>query len=126
MVTYQINCSFGEIVDKLSILHIKLGKATNDIQYDNILNEYNSIKMYKKDNDEIFNQLYDTLYDINNTLWELEDTIRFKTHNKLFDESFIDCAIQIHKMNDLRYSIKNNINNKYNSTIKEEKIYKQL
>lgn len=123
MIMYQINCSFGEIIDKISILKIKMEKATEQSQLNNILNEYNSLKNYLKDSDETFNILYTKLYNINKTLWNLEDTIRLKTHNKIFDRSFIDCATQIHIMNDKRYSIKNELNNIYKSNIKEEKIY---
>ena len=36
MIMYQINCSFGEIIDKISILKIKMEKATKQSQLNNI------------------------------------------------------------------------------------------
>ena len=123
MVTYQINCSYGEIIDKITILNIKLENVKDTVQRSNILYEYKSLKKHIKDDDSRFNILYNKLYDINKQLWSLEDTIRYKSHNKIFDQTFIKCATQIHIMNDKRYSIKNKLNNMYNSTIKEEKIY---
>jgi len=124
MVVYQINCSFGEIVDKISILKIKLENVKDTTQKENILYEYNLLTQYIKKDDDVCTELYNELYNTNKILWNLEDTIRAKTQSNIYDSTFIECAIKIHKTNDTRYSIKNKLNNIYNSTIKEEKIYK--
>ena len=73
-----------------------------------------------KTNDDLFL----LLKSINNKLWNYEDDIREKGQNKEFDQTFINIATNIHKTNDLRYKIKRQINEKYNSNIIEEKIYK--
>jgi hypothetical protein len=117
---YFIQCSYGEIIDKYTILKIKLSKSTDEKQTINIKTEFDELQKYIK-NDDI---LYDKLFEINKKLWILEDTIRYKSDKKEFDKLYIDCAEKIHITNDERYNIKKKINEKYNSHIIEEKIYK--
>lgn len=119
----SIKCSFGEVIDKLTILKIKLSKVIDVQKKDNILKEYNYLKPYMKDDDETILKLFDNLYKINNELWNLEDEIREYYKTKTYDEKFINCANNIHIKNDIRFSIKNHINQLYNSEIKEEKLY---
>ena len=114
-----IECSFGEIVDKYTILKIKLEKVKNKKQEENIKNEYNKLIKFIKKDDKLFNKLYK----INKILWDLEDKIREKSSKKEFDNEYIICAENIHITNDKRYLIKKEINEKYNSELKEEKIY---
>ena len=118
--TYTVSCSFGEIVDKYTILKIKLTNVTNPSQKNNIQKEYNILKKFILNEDTLF----DELYKINQELWDLEDTIRYKIKNNLFDSSYFECSKNIHMKNDKRYLIKKNINEKYNSELKEEKIHK--
>ena len=122
---YTIKCSFGEIVDKITILQIKISKCKNVKQSQNILNEYNSLCIHinDKQNDTTFKCLYEDLYKINEQLWGLEDLIREKSKKKEFDNTYIETAENIHKKNDERYFIKKQINTIYNSDIIEEKIY---
>jgi len=116
----SIECSFGEIVDKYTILKIKTIKATDPIQKANIKKELDVVSKNIKNDDELF----DKLLQINKELWDLEDTIRFKSHAKEFDINYINCAENIHQTNDKRAHIKRLINNKYKSDLVEEKIYK--
>tara|TARA_Y100000768_G_C23990197_1_gene691940 strand:- start:493 stop:2061 length:1569 start_codon:yes stop_codon:yes gene_type:complete len=120
----KISCSFGEVIDKITILRIKQSKTTQINILNNIENELNAIITdipLCKTNDELFEELFN----INNKLWELEDMIRFKSNNEIYDNTYIKCAEDIHKTNDERYKIKKKINDKYNSYIKEEKIYNE-
>ena len=120
----KISCSFGEIIDKHTILQIKKYKAKNKEVLTNIINELTAIEKENtlvKNNDILFKQLFK----INNHLWELEDLIRNKSKNKEYDMKYIECAESIHIMNDKRYIYKKLINEKYNSKLKEEKIYQQ-
>tara|TARA_Y100000389_G_scaffold200460_2_gene240952 strand:+ start:15262 stop:16902 length:1641 start_codon:yes stop_codon:yes gene_type:complete len=118
----KVSCSFGEIIDKLTILTIKKLKAKDECSYENIEREQ---KMIENDNPQAnkCDKLFDKLLEINNKLWELEDEIRIRSMQKKYDENYIKCAEAIHIGNDMRYKIKNEINIKYNSVIKEEKIY---
>ena len=118
----KISCSFGEIVDKVTILNIKLQKATQSDVLSNIRKELNIITsenptVKKKD------KLFEKLSIINQQLWNLEDMIREKSRKKEFDKQYIEYAESIHKTNDKRYLIKRQINEKYSSELKEEKIY---
>lgn len=118
----KIYCSFGEIIDKITILKIKETKATDSIQLRNIKKELLLIQqdnILSKNNDSLF----DELQNINKKLWILEDLIRVKSKNKDFDSDYINYAESIHITNDKRYNIKKKINMKYNSNIIEEKIY---
>ena len=117
---YLVQCSYGEIIDKYTILKIKLSKSTDEKQTNNIKTEFDELQKYIK-NDDI---LYEKLFEINKKLWILEDTIRYKSDKKEFDKLYINCAEKIHITNDERYNIKKQINEKYNSHIIEEKIYK--
>ena len=118
----KISCSFGEIVDKFTILKIKEKKAKNQEAKQNIQNEINAIC---SENESVNNddKLFNELYKINNKLWILEDLIRNKSKKKEFDKEYISYAEKIHTTNDERYIIKRDINEKYNSYFKEEKIY---
>ena len=119
---YKIYCSIGEVVDKYSILNIKLKKITDENALNNITNEIKAIKAdvpLVETNDELF----DDIYKINLQLWNLEDLIREKSINNEFDKQYIQLAEKIHKTNDKRYNIKKQINIKYNSDLFEEKSY---
>lgn len=119
----KIEVSIGEIVDKLSILDIKRQKITNPDKLVNILEEYNHL------NKIVFNDLkisvddYNQLLHINNELWNIEDNIRIKEKNKEFDDEFIHIARLVYVTNDIRFKLKNFINDKYGSYFREEKSY---
>ena len=121
----QLNCSFGEVVDKMTILKIKSKKIKDKNALKNVLFELETIK---KDVQLVNNvdPLFNELYKINSRLWILEDLIREKSKNELFDKQYIEYAESIHKTNDERYRIKKEINIKYGSEIIEEKEYNQL
>ena len=118
-----IECSYGEIIDKITILKIKLEKVKNEDQRKNISKEYESLKKWIKQNDATFDKYFNELYTTNKKLWDLEDNIRDKSNKKIYDKSYIEYAEQIHITNDHRYLIKSKLNNTYNSDLKEEKIY---
>ena len=118
----KISCSFGEIIDKKTILCIKKNKIKDKNVLKKIILELTTICNENPlvNNDDI---LFTQLYNINNKLWVLEDLIREKSLNKQFDEKYIEYAENIHKTNDERYKIKKQINLKYNSLLVEEKFY---
>lgn len=118
----KISCSFGEVIDKVTILTIKQQKATDTQALMNIEKE---LELIESDNEIVKtkDKLFEMLFQTNLKLWDLEDKIREKSKNKSFDVEYIQCAELIHSTNDLRYQIKRKINKKYDSVIKEEKIY---
>tara|TARA_Y100000389_G_scaffold179456_1_gene193533 strand:- start:12238 stop:13869 length:1632 start_codon:yes stop_codon:yes gene_type:complete len=119
-----ISCSVGELIDKITILQIKLNKIKDQESLKNINNELNNIQ---KDNplSNTKDDLFDELKQVNQKLWILEDLIREKSSNKEFDTKYIEIAESIHKTNDIRFKIKKNINKKYKSELIEEKGYSQ-
>ena len=121
MPLYTIPCSFGEIIDKLTILEIKLSKATG-LQKDNIQAEYDALKVYLTNPTAEYMKFLDELRTINRTLWDLEDDIRIKSQQKKFDASYIQIAEAIHTTNDRRYQVKRSLNTLMGSSLVEEKI----
>ena len=105
----KISCSFGEIIDKVTILNIKQRKATNQEALFNIQTE---LRLIENDNPQTKtkDKLFGNLYDTNLKLWDLEDKIRGKSSKKEYDSEYIECAELIHTINDLRYKIKRKIN----------------
>ena len=120
----KISCSFGEIIDKITILKIKFTKANDIDVLNNIKLEFDTI-INEVPESNYEDPLFDELLNINQKLWVLEDLIRDKSAKKSFDEKYIEYAEKIHITNDERYQIKRKINEKYNSELKEEKIYKK-
>ena len=119
----KIEISIGEIVDKLSILQIKKNNIEDVIKLENINKDYEYL------NDVVFNELkiskedFFNLVLINETLWDIEDKIRFKERDKEFDNDFVELARSVYFTNDKRAEIKKEINLKYGSLFVEEKSY---
>ena len=119
----KIPVSLGELVDKITILKIKL-KFLSGQRKANVKNEYDLLNNELRNSSIIIREdLIADLQMTNQKLWELEDKIRVKELNNDFKEDFVELARNIYKLNDKRYEIKNKINKKYNSIIFEEKIY---
>tara|TARA_B100001094_G_scaffold267010_1_gene270114 strand:- start:6520 stop:6921 length:402 start_codon:yes stop_codon:yes gene_type:complete len=131
-MTVHIPVSFGELIDKLTILKIKSEKITDikkikfiDIEFYSLNQVYlKYYKMMDKHIIENINTLYNDLYNINNKLWIIEDNIRDKERNKEFDNDFIDIARSVYITNDKRMSIKKSIDKLMGSDISEQKSYK--
>ena len=68
---------------------------------------------------------FNNLYEVNKKLWNIEDDIRIKEKNKIFDSKFIELARNVYITNDERSEIKNEINLKTESNIFEVKSYKK-
>ena len=119
----SIPVSIGEVVDKLTILEIKSEKMS-DNKLKNINKEIlaitNTISKLEIDND-----LVSKIKEVNLELWEIEDKIRIKESLNQFDKDFISLARSVYIKNDLRASLKREINIKYNSDIIEEKSYQK-
>tara|TARA_B100001250_G_scaffold244584_1_gene210242 strand:- start:323 stop:730 length:408 start_codon:yes stop_codon:yes gene_type:complete len=117
--------SLGELIDKITILEIKKVHMTG-IKLKNVNKEIELLKyILEEKNLEIDIDLINHLKEINNSLWEIEDKIRMKENKQQFDKEFIKLARSIYKENDVRASIKKEINQKYNSELVEEKSYSQ-
>ena len=120
---YRIPVSLGELIDKITILNIKLNHV-KDKKKDNLKNEHDLLlNELNKSSVQIDINFIEELHIINQKLWDLEDKIRIKEFKKDFDQEFIELARSIYKLNDNRFKKKLEINKKYKSEIIEEKIY---
>ena len=122
----SVPISLGELLDKISILEIKNKKILNESKILNIKKELNGLKKVLDElniNSSESNSLYNKLYKINLTLWEIEDSIRVLEKNEDFGEKFIKLARAVYKTNDQRFEVKNDINKLFNSEYVEEKSY---
>ena len=115
--------SLGELIDKITILEIKQIHMTG-IKQKNVNKELKLLKKILQNKDlEIDINLINSLKEVNNNLWKIEDNIRIKERNQEFNEEFIQLARSVYKENDKRASIKKEINKKYNSELIEEKSF---
>ena len=119
--------SLGELVDKISILHIKNINIKDDEKLKLIREELEllnqTLKKHIKKND--IQNFLDSLIEINSRLWVIEDDIRDCERNKKFDHTFIDLARSVYFTNDKRSEVKLEINKKFGSKIIEVKSYEQ-
>ena len=121
-----VEVSVGELLDKISILEIKIEKIKDPEKLKFIVDENKILKkqleLNVKLNDEI-EKLYKELKNINSKLWIIEDEKRLCEKNSDFGQKFIELSRDVHFLNDKRSKIKLNINNKTGSKIKEIKEY---
>ena len=122
----QIEVSNGELVDKVSILKIKLERISSAQKRVNIRKEFELLygKLATIQINEQ-SEFFQRLLEINTRLWEIEDQIRDKEARGEFDEDFIELARQVYFQNDKRSQVKRAINIQTESTIIEEKEYAQ-
>ena len=118
--------SVGELIDKITILKIKSNLIKDKIKLSNIEKELQSLEELK---DELkldldnLDPLQSQLYKVNLELWHIENYKRQSEKEQLFDDAFINAARQVYLKNDLRASLKKQINELVGSTIVEEKSY---
>ena len=119
--------SLGELVDKISILHIKNKNIKDNEKIKLIRAELKLLTItlddYLKKND--IQEFLDALIKINTELWIIEDDIRDCERSKKFDEKFISLARSVYITNDKRSEIKLDINKKFGSEIVEVKSYEE-
>ena len=118
--------SVGELLDKISILEIKLEKIKDQDKLKFITDEHSILKDQLNKNvksDDELEKLFQSLKSINSKLWVIEDDKRQCEKDKDFGEKFIKLSRDIHFLNDDRAKIKLNINEHTGSKIKEIKEY---
>ena len=118
--------SAGELLDKISILEIKLDKIKNKNSQEEINKEYKVLKEVKNLNinlTEKVKQLCEEIKEVNLNLWNIEDELRICEKRKDFGEKFTKLARGVYLNNDKRSKIKSEINKILCSNIKEIKLY---
>lgn len=123
----KIEISIGELIDKLSILEIKLTNIKDSKKSINVYKELETLNPYFQDLlDEYglkIKSLYTEISRINKVLWDIEDAIRDKEKAKEFDEEFVELARSVYITNDQRAAVKKEINLLTKSELVEEKSY---
>ena len=118
--------SAGELLDKLSILEIKLNKIKNPSFLQEVKKEYDILNKTKNNNinsSDKIDILYKNLKEINEKLWKIENEKRLCEKNSDFNDKFIQLARNVYIENDKRSKIKLEINKVLGSNIKEVKQY---
>lgn len=124
----MIPVSLGELIDKITILEIKLSNIEDAQKLKNVQTEYDLLTQLsdyqnvKNDRDVV--ECKQNLYNVNLKLWKIEDALRDREKEQKFDADFIYLARSVYITNDERSKIKKSINIKYGSSIIEEKSYK--
>ena len=118
--------SAGELLDKISILEIKLEKIKNKVNQEKINKEYKILKEVQNSSLEVTEKLktlFKEIKEINLNLWNIEDKLRICEKNKDFGQTFIELARGVYLNNDKRSKIKSEINKILGSNIREIKQY---
>ena len=122
----KIEVSNGELLDKLSILKLKLENIKDREKLRNVEKEYNILNPLAQilfDNFDI-EEAYKDLHSINEKLWFIEDWLRDLEAASCFDDGFVELARSVYITNDQRSECKKRINLLTKSEIVEEKSYK--
>ena len=121
----KIEVSNGEIIDKLTIIQIKIERIKDNNKLLNLRKEFEELRNAASKILSIDDPLYKALYEVNCDLWEIEDNIRDLERRKEFGEDFIQTARSVYQKNDKRAVIKRKINIKTSSGLIEEKSYEK-
>ena len=124
----MVPVSPGELLDKITILRIKVARIQDSTKLANVKLELSLLEQTWKDSgcataavalDE------HALQAVNEQLWDIEDRIRDKEAKQTFDRDFIELARAVYVCNDERAAVKKRINQQLGSRLVEEKSYKQ-
>ena len=124
----KVVLSVGELIDKITILQLKMKFIKNKEQLNNVKNELRTLKPLLKENNletPKINKLLTELYEVNLKLWKIEDKIRDKERQSDFSDEFISLARSVYYTNDKRADIKKKINLISGSELIEEKSYEK-
>lgn len=121
----KIEVSNGEIIDKLTIIQIKLERIHDKAKRINLQNEYDELFSVSSSIISTSDVLYKSLYEVNCALWDIEDHIRDLERKKDFGADFVETARAVYIKNDRRSELKREINIRTSSGLMEEKSYEK-
>ena len=122
----NIPISWGELIDKITILEIKMDRIQDVKKLENINKELQALTLVFSEGcpePESIEKLKAELRAVNEQLWEIEDDIRRYEKAKDFSQGFIDLARAVYINNDQRAALKREINTVLKSELFEEKSY---
>jgi hypothetical protein len=126
MSQISVPISYGELIDKITILEIKSERIRDAAKVANVRTELDLLAETWSANAAASKDIAverDALKRVNEALWDIEDRIRLKEKAKAFDAEFIELARSVYIRNDERARVKRAINEKLGSTLVEEKSY---
>jgi len=120
-----VEVSWGELIDKVTILELKARRLSSPAALDNVRRELSVLTgtLGGLQAPDALDDLKRRLASVNETLWDIEDEIRAKEAAGAFDGDFVHLARSVYINNDLRSALKREINLLLNSDIIEEKQY---
>jgi len=126
MAELLVPISPGELIDKITILEIKSQRMTDAAKLHNVRTELTLLSETWQASPFSATDIsaeWAGLRDVNGKLWDIEDRIRDKERDGLFDVEFVELARAVYFTNDDRAAIKKQINTKLGSALVEEKSY---
>jgi hypothetical protein len=126
MSLIQTPVSYGELIDKITILEIKSRRIADAAKLVNVRNELDLLNTTWAGDAASQTDISDArarLLAVNELLWDIEDKIRLKERAQAFDAEFIELARSVYFRNDERAAFKREINQKLGSELVEEKSY---
>ena len=126
MSQIAVPVSYGELIDKITILEIKAERIGNPEKLANVRVELDLLNAtWSVDPLATIDIVAERakLKAVNEALWDIEDHIRIKEKAKAFDNEFVELARAVYFRNDDRAAYKREINEKLGSTLVEEKSY---
>lgn len=119
--------SYGELIDKISILEIKAERIADAAKVANVRRELDALlatwNAHPASRAQPIDDLWAGLRRVNGELWDIEDRIRDKEHAGTFDAGFIELARAVYFTNDERARLKRELNTRLGSALVEEKSY---
>ena len=126
MSLIEVPVSYGELIDKITILEIKSRRISDEAKLANVRNELELLDATWSSHAAAQTDITAErarLLAVNEALWDIEDKIRIKERAQAFDGEFIELARSVYFQNDERAAVKREINLKLGSQLVEEKSY---
>lgn len=118
--------SWGELLDKITILEIKSARIADPAKLTNVGRELEALRAVVEAAGSLpdaARPLIDSLRAVNEALWDVEDEIRDCERRKEFQERFVELARSVYHQNDRRAALKRELNDLLGSELVEEKSY---
>ena len=126
MSLIQVPVSYGELIDKLTILEIKSARISDPAKLANVRKELELLDgTWQRDPAAAtdISDLWTQLRTVNERLWVVEDDLRILEKAQRFDAEFVRLARSVYFENDERARVKREINLRLGSTLVEQKSY---
>lgn len=116
--------SWGELIDKITILEIKAARIADPAKLANVRRELQALTAVRDTQGTAPVGLADELRQVNEQLWDIEDLIRECEQRSDFGAAFVELARSVYKTNDRRAALKRKINDAMGSELVEVKSYR--